>query len=247
MGRVSVPTVGFRRLVTQTGFLVAAVCAPPRLAQAQTEVVYDPELAKPVPWAASLDAEAGLGLVLTSDTEESHSLVGGLTRLRIGYWEVGALAEYASFGASAGDSRSVHVAGLVGAFLPFHNWADIEGALGLGYRSYVNTSSIYGPGGYDKNTATLDVRIGVSDRMGDVLGGRLGAQIFASFDLSPTDVPWQIWSIDQSGVDRSGSRRVGGVALGMLMTVGFDVGPYYEALKPRREPPPPNAAPPPMW
>jgi hypothetical protein len=210
------------------------------------EVVAEPELAKPLAWSASLDAEAGLGLVLTSDTEESHSLVGGLTRLRLNYWEIGALAEYASFGAAAGDSRAVHVAGLLGAFLPFHNWADIEGALGVGYRSYVNTSTIYGPAGYEQDTPTLDVRIGVSDRMGDVMGGRLGAQLFASFDLSPSDVPWQILSRDRRTVDRSGSRRVGGVALGMLMTIGFDVGPYYHRPQSRQRPQPPSP-PPPVW
>jgi hypothetical protein len=246
MGRVHAFLVRSRRPARQLAILATLLCAPLRIAQAQTEVVAEPELATPLPWSASLDAEAGLGLVLTSETEESHSLVGGLTRLRVGYWQIGALAEYASFGASAGDSRAVHVAGLLGAFLPFYNWADIEATLGLGYRSYVNTSTIYGPGGYQKAMPTLDVRAGVSDRMGDVMGGRLGAQLFASIDLSPSDVPWTILSKDQRTVDRTGSRRVGGVALGMLMTIGFDVGPCYERPKPHPLPQPPSS-PPAVW
>jgi hypothetical protein len=218
------------------GVAVSAVALCPGLAQGQEQEITPPapELAKPEAWSSVIDGFVGLGLNMTSEADESHGIVGGSTRFRIGYFELGALAEYADFGADSGDNHATQVAGLVGAFLPFNYWADIEAALGIGRRSYVNTNPIYGVGGYRRQPATLDLRLGVSDRMGTVLGGRLGAQLFASFDLDRWDVPFRIEPTRENEEVQTGTRRVGGVSIGMLMTVGFDVGPYSARRRPVR-------------
>lgn len=218
---------------------VATLALCPELAHAQEQEILppEPELAEPERWSSVIDGFVGLGLNMTSDADESHGIIGGSTRLRIGYLELGALAEYSDFGADAGDSHATHLSGLFGAFLPFNYWADIEAALGVGRRSYVNTSAIFGPGGYKKDPATFDLRLGVSDRMGTVLGARLGAQLFASFDLSRWDMPFRIEPTRENEQARTGTRRVGGVSVGMLMTVGFDVGPYASKPTPPRPPP----------
>ncbi|MBN1610056.1 MAG: hypothetical protein JW940_25745 [Polyangiaceae bacterium] len=218
------------------GVAVAAVALCPRVAQSQEQEILPPEpkLADPEPWSSVIDGFVGLGLNMTTEADESHGIVGGAARLRIGYFELGALAEYADFGADSGDNHATQVAGLVGAFLPFNYWADIEAALGVGRRSYVNTNSIFGGGGYKKDPATLDLRLGVSDRMGTVLGGRLGAQLFISYDLDRWDVPFRIEPEREGEAVRTGTRRVGGLSIGMLMTVGFDVGPYTVRPQPVR-------------
>jgi hypothetical protein len=218
------------------GVAVGAIVLCPGLAHSQEQEVTppDPELAQPERWSSVIDGFVGLGLNMTSEADESHGIVGGSTRFRIGYFELGALAEYADFGADAGNSHATQVAGLVGAFLPFNYWADIEAALGVGRRSYVNTNPIFGTGGYKKDPATLDLRLGVSDRMGTVLGGRLGAQLFASFDLDRWNVPFRIEPTREGEQDQTGTRRVGGFSVGMLMTVGLDVGPYRRVRPPVR-------------
>jgi hypothetical protein len=223
------------RLLCQS-VAVAAVALCPQVAQSQEPEILPPapELAQPERWSSVIDGFVGLGLNMTSEDDESHGIVGGSTRFRIGYFELGALAEYADFGADAGNHHATQVAGLVGAFLPFNYWADIEAAVGVGRRSYVNTSPIFGGGGYKRDPATIDLRLGVSDRMGTALGGRLGAQLFASFDLDRWDVPFRIEPTREGQDVETGTRRVGGFSVGMLMTVGFDVGPYKVKRPPAR-------------
>ena len=218
------------------GVAVSAIVLCPGLARSQEQEITppEPELADPERWSSVIDGFVGLGLNMTSETDESHGIVGGAARFRIGYFELGALAEYADFGADPGGSHATQMAGLVGAFLPFNYWADIEAAVGIGRRSYVNTNPIFGAGGYKRDPATLDLRLGVSDRMGTVLGGRLGAQLFASFDLAQWDVPFRIKPTREGEDVKTGTRRVGGVSIGMLMTVGFDVGPYRPTRPPVR-------------
>ena len=233
MGRVSIPRMVGSKGRVWPGALTVALTVLPRVAHSQQqEILAEPELAEPPRWSVALDGYAGLGLLMNSQTEDSQALGGGATRIRLGYFEVGGFAEYADFGAAAGDSHSTHVGGLLGAFLPFHYWADLEGALGVGYRSYVDSRAIFGRGGYKHQTPTLSVRLGVSDRLGQWFGGRLGAQLFGSYDFKRENIPWEtdVGTADEP-IIRTGSRRVGGFTVGMLMTVGIDIGPYVDAPK----------------
>ena len=178
----------------------------------------------PVPppvWSAALDAYGGYGLLFTSDQIESHALGGGLTRLRYRYLQLGAFAEVAGYV----TSRTTHLGGVAGVYVPYRNFADVEGWLGFGVRRYVDNDRSFGPGGFEVSTPALSLRLGVSDRAGGVLGGRLGGQLLATFDLDREDVPWRIEPDERNPEGASGTRHVGGTSIVMLLVAGFDVAP----------------------
>lgn len=209
-------------------FLVlAAIHASPALAE-PLPVLPDPEIEPAPAWSAAIDGYAGFGLLVPEGDLESHSLLGGLTRLRYRNVTLGGFAEYGSFAAG----RVFHVGGAVGAYLPFRHFVDLEGSLGLGLRRYSDDDTRYGAGGYEFSAPALSLRMGISDRAGGVLGGRIGAQVAFSQDLDTAEVPWEVPPSDQNPEGTSGIRFVGGTSVLMLVVVGLDVAPG--AIPPER-------------
>jgi hypothetical protein len=85
----------------------------------------------------------------------------------------------------------------------------------------------FGPNGYELGGPTLNFRVGVYDRAGSgLLGGRIGAQIVSSYDLSQHDRPWQLISVDEDGdvTTTRGVSHVGGLTIGLALSVGLDLG-----------------------
>lgn len=212
-------------LAIPLAFVPFVLVAYPGNAGAQELIgVPEPELAPAPPWSAAIDGYAGFGVLIPKSDPESFSLAGGLTRLRYRNFMLGGLAEYSSFA----TSRSLHVGGALGGYLPFRNFVDLEGWFGVGIRRYLDDDVRYGAGGYKFSTPALSFRIGVSDRAGGVLGGRIGAQLGVTHDLDKDSIPWEIAPNDQNPEGHSGVREVGGTSVVMLFVVGLDVAPGAE-------------------
>jgi hypothetical protein len=207
-----------KRLVVGLG--VALCVAWPGAASSQP-LLPTPAPVPPPDWSAALDAYGGYGLLFTSDRIESHALGGGMTRLRYRHLQLGAYAELAGYV----SSRVTHLGGVAGVYVPYRNFADIEGWVGFGMRRYVDDDRSFGPGGFEVSTPALSLRLGVSDRAGDVLGVRLGGQLLATFDLDPENVAWRIEPSESNPEGASGTRHVGGTSIVMLLVAGFDVAP----------------------
>jgi hypothetical protein len=173
-----------------------------------------------------LDVFGGLAALAGSDTRGSFALGGGLLRGRYRYYEVGAFYQTTDDPmSSAGSYREL--GGIVGAWLPYHNWVDFELAARIGARTYLDPSTRYGGSGYEVTGATLGFQIGVSDRVrSDLIGGRIGAQIVGTYDLNQHDQPWQEVREDAAGMEvlTSGTTHVGGFSLGVQMSLGLEVG-----------------------
>jgi hypothetical protein len=177
-------------------------------------------------WHAGLDLYAGLGALLGTDTRGSYAFGGALLRGRYKYYQIGGFYEFTDDPlTSAGAFKAF--GGFVGAWLPFDNWVDFEGAVGIGSRTYRDQDPRFGPNGYELSGPTLNLRAGVYDRAGSgLIGGRIGAQIVSSYDLKQRDRAWQLNSRDEDGdlVVTRGVSHVGGLSIGLVLTVGLDVG-----------------------
>lgn len=184
-------------------------------------VLPEPEIEPAPPWSAAIDAYAGFGVLVPASELESHSTFGGLTRLRYRNFLLGAFAEYTDFA----TSRATHIGGALGGYLPFRYFVDFEGWAGLGIRKYSDDDLRYGAGGYRFSTPTVSLRVGISDRAGDVIGGRIGAQLALSQDLSSTQAPWEIAPSDQNPEGHTGVKELGGTSIQMLFVLGLDVAP----------------------
>lgn len=170
-------------------------------------------------FGVGLDAFAGLALLSRDGEAQSHALVGGLSRLRFGYFQVGAAIELSD--SSADRYRSI--GGFVGGFLPYRNWVDVEFAAGVAARHYITTDESYGAGGYDLALPAITLKFGISDRSGSgVLGARLGAGLVAAIDIGRHDAAWRYELAPGQFVE--GTTRIGGVSVGFVASAGFDVG-----------------------
>lgn len=173
-----------------------------------------------------LDAYTGLALLSRDGEAQSHALVGGLSRLRVGYFQLGAAIELSD--RSADRYRSI--GGFVGAFLPYRNWIDVELAAGVTARRYINPDQSYGPAGYDLGLPAITLKLGISDRSSEaVLAARLGAAIVAALDLGRHDAAWRYELAP--GIFEEGNTRIGGVSIGIVASAGFDVGVRPRASK----------------
>jgi len=174
---------------------------------------------KSVPgWSIGLEPYAGLGVLSAGDGSRGHALAGGISRLRISYFEMGA-------GLEVSDLALVEwkqIGGFVGVFLPMVNWVDIDAAVGLAQRSYLNGDDRYGLGGLDLKTSTLTFRLGFSDRVIDErFGLTLGASLLFDADLKHKTATWAYQEPNMLPV--VGQTQVGGYTTALVATLGFDV------------------------
>src|ERR1700690_1152715 len=138
-------------------------------------------------WSLGLESYAGLAVLTGGDATRGHGFVGGLSRLRFGYFEVGAGLEVSDYA----PERWQQVGGFVGTYLPIVHWVDIDASVGLAQRNYLNPDKRYGPGGLDVKGSALTFRLGFSDRpISDEFGLRLGAALLVDIDLKHHEVPW---------------------------------------------------------
>lgn len=169
-------------------------------------------------WSLGLESYAGLGVLADQDGSRGHSLAGGISRLRISYFEAGGELEVSDLS----GVRWRKAGGFVGAFLPLVNWVDLDATFGLAQRSYSNPDTRYGSGGLALKTTTLTFRLGFSDRVIDELFGlRLGAALLFDADLKRQAAHWTYSQPGQQDV--SGDTRVGGFSTAVVVTLGFDV------------------------
>jgi hypothetical protein len=109
-------------------------------------------------------------------------------------------------------------------------WVDLDAVLGFGVRTYTSRDARYGAGGFEESTPVGSLRLGVSDRSGSgTLAARFGAQLFASLDFAPKTRAWEVSyeSEGGGGEEFSGRTRIGGYAIGMALSLGFDVSRTY--------------------
>jgi hypothetical protein len=177
-------------------------------------------------WAVGLDAFGGLAALMGTDTRGSYAFAGALLRGRYRYYEIGGFFTMSDDPMSSPGSLR-EFGGILGAWLPFKNWVDFELAARVGARTHTDPATRYGPDGYEHTSATLGFQLGVTDRVhGEKLGGRIGAQIVGSYDLSQKDQVWTQLRENPDGmmVLTSGTTHVGGFSLGIQMSLGLDVG-----------------------
>lgn len=169
-------------------------------------------------WSLGLEGYAGLAVLTGGDATRGHGVAGGLSRLRTGYFEVGAGFEMSDLAIE----RWRQIGVFVGSYLPILHWVDIDATVGLAQRNYLSPDVRYGPGGLDVKGAALTFRLGFSDRpISDVFGLRLGAALLVDVDLKHHEVPWT-YDLGQQGIVSSTS-RFGGLSAGIAMCLGFDV------------------------
>lgn len=176
-------------------------------------------------WAVELDARGGLGVLAGSDARGAFAFAGGLLRGHYSYFEFGMFYDHADSQANGGTFS--HAGGLVGAWLPYHNWVDFELAAALGVRRYSESDVRYGPNGYVLNAPALSLIAGVSDRAHDGrVGGRVGAQIVMSEDIKQKDEPWMLQEKTDAGdiVTTRGTTHFGGFSLSLVLVIGLDYG-----------------------
>ena len=165
-----------------------------------------------------LEANAGLAVLADDDGSRGHAIAGGLSRMRISYFEFGA-------GLQVSDTALVRwrqVGGFVGAYLPLVNWVDADTTVGLSQRTYSSGEDRYGPGGLKLRSPTFNFRLGFSDRLIDEqLGFRLGAALLVDVDLKHQKKAWEYTQPQQPTV--TGETSAGGYTVGLVVCVGFDV------------------------
>ncbi len=170
-------------------------------------------------WSIGMETYAGIAVLSSAEGSLGHAMAGGLSRVRLGYVEMGVGVELSDMT----TERWQQVGGFVGAYLPIAHWVDFDTTVGLAKRSYLNPDTRYGPGGLDVRGATLTYRLGFSDRpVSDLFGLRLGAALLIDVDLSHHDVPWQYYLGPILGTVSSTS-HFGGVTTGLVACLGFDV------------------------
>lgn len=184
--------------------------------------------ARPPALSLGLDGYAGMGVLAAGQRADAHALGGGMLRVRSSYAQLGGFMEAANL---PQDSRTGYGA-LMGGWLPFTNWLTFDLMLGAGRHTYQNDNRRYGAEGYKVRSWFGTVRLGVSDRTHGILGLHTGAMLFASLDFTPTNVAWRYGIADKPQTQVTGQRRVGGFALGVAVTAGFDVATPSEATTP---------------
>jgi hypothetical protein len=190
---------------------------PPRAAQ----IYFQPEPG----WAVGLDVRAGIGMLAGSDARGAFASLGGLLRGHYKYYELGFFYDQSDDSTSGGSFS--HFGGFAGAWLPYHNWVDFELALGIGSRRYADNDPRYGVGGYELSSPTVSFIAGVSDRAtSGNWGGRVGGQIVVTYDVKQEDQPWKLLSTNSAGEtsETTGVTHVGGLSVGLVLTLGLDVG-----------------------
>jgi hypothetical protein len=124
-------------------------------------------------------------------------------RTRLHYFQLG--ATYEVTGVFEGHQD---VGGFAGAFLPFDRWVDFDAALGVAARKYWEGTQRY------PTIPAITLRLGVSDRMAQTaVAGRFGAALAFSAELN-----------DEIRSNLGSQRTVGGVSVGLLVDIGFEVG-----------------------
>jgi hypothetical protein len=106
---------------------------------------------------------------------------------------------------------------------------DVDTDLGLGARWYTNHGRASYLGDYRVSAPAGTARLGVSDRVGQLLGVRVGAQLIAGLDFSRKEQEWRIEPNERNRLGRSGVRQFGGLSIALVITFGLDVLPGYEA------------------
>ncbi len=169
-----------------------------------------------------------MGVLASGSRADAHALGGGMLRLRSSYAQIGGFVEAANL-----PQESLQGYGaFMGGWAPFTNWLTFDVMLGAGRHSYQNNERRYGPEGYDVHSWFGTLRLGVSDRTHGILGLHTGAMLFASLDFTPSDIAWRYGPAGDRTKQVTGVRRVGGFALGVAVTAGFDVATPSEATTP---------------
>jgi hypothetical protein len=172
----------------------------------------------PPSFSVVLDGHVGMGVTTAGPSIGATGIAGGSLRLRLSYAQLGVLAEAEQFPVE--DSR--HVAGVAGAHVPFHGWIDLDVFGGIGRRTHSSDDRRYGSDGYRVVTPTAMLRVGISDRHGGLLGGRVGAALDLSADLKSEEVPWT-YGRDSPDGGVSGVSLIGGFRVGMLLSMSLDL------------------------
>jgi len=201
--------------------------APPPLDAADLRVpVREPIVFEKEPgWGVSLGARGGLGGLAGSGARSFFAVGGGFLRARYRHFQVGGFFDKSDDSDVGGGFW--HAGGFAGAWLPYHNWVDFELALALGSRTYSDSDTRYGPGGYSIGMPALSFIAGVSDlaRAGKV-GGRFGGQFIVTGDFKQQDRPWTFVEHDATGerFETNGTTHVGGVSVQFAFTAALDYG-----------------------
>jgi hypothetical protein len=176
-------------------------------------------------WGVSLGARGGLGGLARSEARNFFGYGGGFLRARYRHYEIGGFFDKSDDSDVGGGFT--HAGGFLGAWLPYHNWVDFELALAFGSRTYTDSDSRYGAGGYSIGMPALSFIAGVSDlaRSGKV-GGRFGAQFSVTGDFKQQDRPWTFIEHDATGESfaTNGTTHVGGVSVQVAVTIALEVG-----------------------
>jgi len=188
--------------------------------------VWPPRLVQKPGVFGGVEAYGGLLAAGGADTREAYAILGGQLRVRVDYYEFGGWYDVSDRGKQQQDGFS-SFGGFLGAWRPYSDWVDFEIAASVGARNYTSDDTRYGDNGYEHSSATLGLRLGVSDRTSSfsALAARIGGQLLFSYDLSSDDKPWVVES-DNDGVPstESGVTNVGGFTLGLALVLGFDYG-----------------------
>lgn len=215
----------------ETGWLAAPDDAsePSELAVSTPES--SPRLGPPSPIAVSAEAYGGLLSQWTGGDHRAHALGGGQLRVRYYYLQAGAFAD----GTDSGEAGALAeetlehyrtLGGFVGAWLPFEDWVDVDAALGIGSRTYVNPISLYGPHGFRMTLTAFTFRLGVSSRSSaGLLGVRVGGGLVASLDAGDHRARWhrKYLRADGSEAETTGTIPIGGFSLGLVVGLGLEL------------------------
>ncbi len=222
------------------GWVGAAFVVYAPVAFGQTEPEFEPELmpeAQPGPapqakgpprikgihfdyhpgWSVGLEGYAGLAVLSNQDGGHGHALAGGLARLRITHFELGAQIERSDYT----TERWRQLGAFAGIVLPYTNWVDFDASLGFARRTYVSTDSRYGDVGVRASVNTLTLRVGVSDRPLDSrLSPRIGGALLLGVDMNR---PQARWSYELEGERYAGTTRFGGFSAALAVNLSLDV------------------------
>jgi hypothetical protein len=206
----------------------------PRVEEAE-EPAFVPRFDGEWRWGGVLEAYGGILVHRVGGELSSHAAVGGAARLRYGLLTLGAFHEVSDL---VERGRWKSSGGFGGVHVPFTNWVDIDAVVGGGLRTHEDDELRYGPNGYTWTTPTLLFRLAVSDRTGDALvAARVGAELFASFDLHRGKQAWRYEFATTEGVEPrvvSGETDVGGYSIGIAVTLGLDFAePTSSSSRPR--------------
>jgi hypothetical protein len=179
-----------------------------------------------------IEGYGGVATAFNSGPDRAHALVGGLARFRLHYFQLGGTFEITDSGEAKvlGESSIEHwrsVGGFAGVLLPYARWISLDASVGLGARTYVNSTSIYGANGLSTSLTALTFRVGVSDRMTHrLIAPRLGAGLIVSTDLSRVDVPWKRRYVAADGTvsETTGATPIGGISIALTVTIGLELG-----------------------